>query len=345
MNILLWKIGALGDVLMTTPLVRQLRRALPRARIDYLTGASCAAVVEGNPHLDSVLRFDEQILYRAQAWRLHEVLARLRGYDAILVLDKHWVFSVLARAARIPVRAGFSRRGFEGAWHTLRVPYGPLRHEIHYYLDLAEAFGQPVDRTDLRLELPAPTPYPLQGPAIVLANSGGANAYETSQARRMPDDLFAGLVAQCAQHARCVFLGTSQERGYYERMACGEALNLCGHTDLRQAWSVLSQADAVYSTDSGLMHMAAAVNPNVVAVFGPTHPLRKCPPGTRWVWKDETLYDPAYEVFGRAPRGSYFRTLQLEDILLEPQVNPLDGSALVNAAPAADRATIAPAKT
>lgn len=317
MKILLWKIGALGDVLMTTPLVRQLRRALPRARIDYLTGASCAAVVEGNPHLDCVLRFDEQILYRAQAWRLHEVLARLRGYDAVLVLDKHWVFSVLARAASIPTRAGFSRRRFEGAWHTHKVPYGSLRHEIHYYLDLAAAVGQPVDRADLRLELPAPAPYPLEGPAIVLANSGGANAYETSQARRMPDDLFAALVAHCAQRARCVFLGTAQEHDYYQRMAGGRALNLCGRTDLRQAWSVLSQADAVYSTDSGLMHMAAAVNPNVVAVFGPTHPLRKCPPGARWVWKDEALYDPAYELFGRVPGGSYFRTLQLQDILLE----------------------------
>ncbi len=315
MKILLWKIGALGDVVMTTPLVRQLRRTLPQARIVYLTGASCVAVLEHNPHLNAVLCFDEQILYRAQAWRLHEVLAMLRGYDAILVLDKHLIFSLLARAARIPVRVGFSRRGFEGALHTHKVRYRPLRHEIQYYLDLAEAFGQPVDRTDVRLELPAPSDYPLQGPFVVLVNSGGANVYETSQARRMPDDLFAALVAHCAANARCVFLGTAQEHGYYERLGQRNALNLCGRTDLRQAWSVLSQAEAVYSTDCGLMHMAAAVNPSVIAVFGPTHPLRKCPPGARWVWKDEALYDPAYELFGRMPGGHYLRTLRLEDIL------------------------------
>lgn len=340
MKILLWKIGALGDVLMTTPLVRQLRRALPHARIDYLTGGTCAPVVEGNPHLDAVLCFDERILYRARVGRLQEVLARLRGYDAILVLDKHWVFSVLARAARVPVRTGFARRRFEGALHTHKVGYGALRHEIHYYLDLAEALGLPVDRADLRLELPAASAYPLDGPVIVLANSGGANPYESSQARRMPDELFAALVTHCAQRARCVFLGTAQEHAYYERMADARALNLCGRTDLRQAWSVLSQADAVYSTDSGLMHMAAAVNRNVVAVFGPTHPLRKCPPGARWAWKDQALYDPAYEVFGRVPVGSYFRNLRLQDILLETHVNQEEV-----AAPAAGRASTGAAKT
>ena len=78
---------------------------------------------------------------------------------------------------------------------------------------------------------------------------------------------------------------------------------------------MLAQAQAVYTTDTGLMHMAAAVNDAVTAVFGPTHPLRKCPPGARWVWRDEDSYDPRYELFGRVPAGRYFEALTVADIL------------------------------
>jgi hypothetical protein len=53
----------------------------------------------------------------------------------------------------------------------------------------------------------------------------------------------------------------------------------------------------------------------VVAVFGPTHPARKCPPGARWVWGDEDLYDARYELFGTLPGGRYFERLSVQDIL------------------------------
>lgn len=324
MKILLWKIGALGDVVMTTPLVRQLRRQLPDARIDYLTGRACAVVLAGNPHLDNVVTFDEQILYRARTSRVGEVLSPLRGYDAVFVLDKHWIFSLLAWVACVPIRVGFARRSWEGALHTHRVPYGPVRHEIDYYLDLAEAWGLQVDHADTRLELPPALPCALPAaPYTVLANSGGANAGESSLVRRMPDALFRQLVDQCAQRGMVVFLGAAAERDYYEAFARGAAtVNLCGRASLRECWHVLQGAEAVYTTDTGLMHMAAALNPRVTALFGPTHPGRKCPPGARWVWADESAYDSRYEVFGKLPTGRYFGSLRVLDIL-QPTREPV----------------------
>src|SRR6476661_1297 len=149
MKVLPWKIGALGDVVMTTPLVRQLRRALPEARIDYLTGHRCTAILAGNPHLDAVYGFDDAILYRSRASRLPELVPLLRGYDCVFTLDKHWVFALVARLAGVPLRIGFQRRLHEGLLHTRTVPYGALRHEIDYYLDLAAEGGWPVDREDV----------------------------------------------------------------------------------------------------------------------------------------------------------------------------------------------------
>lgn len=315
MKILLWKIGALGDVLMTTPLLRQLRRACPTAQIEYLTGRGCAPMLEGNPHVDRVVTFDEQILYHARATDLRKLLPLLRGYDSVYVLDKHWIFSLLAFAARVPLRVGFARRRFEGWPHTVEVPYGVIRHEIDCYLDLGEAAGIVVDREDVALELPARAPYPMEPPYTVLVNSGGANAGERSEVRTMPDAVFDALVRHCLRRAPVVFLGSSGEAPYYQRWTGDGVRNLCGQTSLQQAWSVLRGASEVFTTDTGLMHMAAAVNSNVTAIFGPTHPLRKCPPGARWVWADAAVYDGDYEVLGRVPRRQYFETITLADIV------------------------------
>lgn len=315
--VLLWKIGALGDVLMTTPLVRQLRAALPHSRIDYLVGRASRALVHGNPHLDAVLDFDERILHGAQVHRLGELLARLRGYDTVYVLDKHWIFGWLARAAGVPRRIGFRRRAFEGWPHTSAVPYGALRHEIDCYLDLAEASGVAVDRADRALQLPPAEPFPLEGPYVVAINSGGANAGEASEVRKLPPRLFDELVGALAARWQVVFLGSPGERAAYEPLAARHgARNLCGRATLRQAWDVLANAQAVYTTDTGLMHMAAACNPRVVGVFGPTHPGRKCPPGARWVWRDEECYEPRYEIFGKLPRGRrFFEQMSVQEIL------------------------------
>lgn len=315
--ILLWKIGALGDVLMTTPMLRQLRRELPDARIDYLVGSASRAVVEGNPHLDAVRTFDESILFRAQTFRLGEMLGLLRGYDTVFVLDKHWIFGWVARLSGAPRRIGFQRRGVEGWPHTDAVPYGALRHEIDCYLDLVEAAGVAVNRGDRTPELPAREEFLLSDePYTVVINSGGSNAGEFSTVRKLPGLLFGGLVEALATRGNVVFLGSPQEHATYEPLARRYGgRNLCGSIRLRQAWDVLARAQMVYTTDTGLMHMAGVVSSSVVAVFGPTHPLRKCPPGARWVWQDQLLYDPTYEVFGRLPRGRYFGSLTVDAIL------------------------------
>lgn len=318
MKVLLWKIGALGDVVMTTPLVRQLRHNLPDAQIDYLVGRSFRGVLEGNPHLDHVLEFDDAVLFCARGTGLPAILRQLRGYDVIYVLDKHWVFTWLARLSGASRRIGFRRRAIEGWPLTASVPYGPLRHEVHYYLDLLEAAGLRVDREDIRLELPEAAPYPIAGPYAVAINAGGANPGESSRVRQLPEPLFEELVAHLATTRQVVFLGSAQEHAYYEPLALAHgALNLCGRTSLPQSWGVLAGAETVFTTDAGLMHMAAAVNGDVVGIFGPTHPQRKCPPGARWVWRAEHLYDPRYELFGTVPGGRFFDRMRVEDILAQ----------------------------
>ncbi|MBZ8141415.1 hypothetical protein CLD22_16100 [Rubrivivax gelatinosus] len=315
-SVLVWKFGALGDLLMCTPMLRQLRRALPRARITCLVGRASAAAIAGHPSLDRIETFDERAFSAAGSWRLAGLLPRLHGHDRVYVLDKHRAFCLLARLAGSRRRIGFDRDG-EGSSHDIAVPYGAIRHESRYALDLLAADGLAVDPDDLALDAPAAPSAPL--PALpagyrVLINAGGLNPRENSAVRRLPAPLFDALLARCSTLGPVVFLGSAAERAGYPADAPGR-VNLAGRTSLAQAATVLRGARAVVTTDCGLMHLAGAVGAPTVALFGPTHPLRKCPPGANAVWCDADRYDPAYETYGRVPSGRWFERMSVEQVM------------------------------
>ena len=104
-------------------------------------------------------------------------------------------------------------------------------------------------------------------------------------------------------------------------------------------WASLRDAGVdLPARDAGLATMAVALDEwhtrnrhcprcgaPTVAVFGPTHPLRKCPPCARWAWADEDRYDPRYELFGRLPHGEWFGRLTVEDVLEHARPSPLAG--------------------
>lgn len=322
MNVLVWKYGALGDLLMCTPLLRQLRRARPDARITALVGRRSAAAIAGHPACDRIETFDERTMTAAGSWRLPALIARLARADQVFVLDKHRVFGLLARLSGVRARIGFDRFG-EGRWHSTAVPYGDaIRHEVDCYLSLLTAAGLPMDAQDRALEAPgllaaappASLPWALPSGYRVLINAGGINPREHSTVRRLPSALFETVAQRCAALGPVVFLGNEAERQAYP--AGGpDVVNLAGRTTLAQAAAVLRGARAVITTDCGLMHLAGAVGAPTVALFGPTNPHRLCPPGVRPLWVDEDRYDSAYETFGRVPAGQWFERLSADRIM------------------------------
>ena len=141
MKILLFKIGAIGDTLMTTPLIRQLRNNFPDAQIDYLIGEHSYGVLDANKYLDNIIKFDEKIFFEKYFIKWMKLIFKIRkeSYDVIFVLDKHWIFNLVSFLFRIKKRIGFDRFG-EGKFLTYKVPYFGRKHEIFYYLDLFHKF-------------------------------------------------------------------------------------------------------------------------------------------------------------------------------------------------------------
>ena len=326
-RILFLKFGALGDVLMTTPLLRQTRFAFPDAEIDFWVAQSFAVALRGNPYLSRVTTFDPEIFTKKRVCALLKLVRKLydRHYDLAFVLDKHVVFALTAWLARIPHRIGFKRDRLTALFLTQSALYGYLRHDVHCNLDLLNRVAL-SNYSDAGLDFFGAAPagqvsarFPeLAEPYIVCANSGGKNVRETTDVRRLPDGLFVELVRRLTMQHRVVLLGDRSDREYYASLPLPPgAENLAGKTSIPECATIIANARKMFTTDCGLMHLAATTDTPICALFGPTHPGKKAPlrDQVESLWTDETIYDPEYDRCGRIPRTEYFRSLELRHVL------------------------------
>jgi len=312
MRILFFKIGALGDTLMTTPLLRQLKRNFANVKIDYLIGKFSAQSLEGNKNIHNIIKFDENIFFKKQIFSYFNLIRKIKKkkYDIVFVLDKHKIFNFTSKLFSIPTRIGFDRLGKEGIFLTKKVYYGSLKHEIDYYLNLGSKLIK-IDYSNKKLD------FFLDGTELkniklpkkftVLINAGGNNIGEKTNLRSLPDKLFSNIVKKITRKQKVIFLGSKNEQNYYATFSNYKTTNLAGKLSLKQSAAVLKKAQKIITTDSGLMHLASAVNKNLICIFGPTNPARKAPPNSKTIWKDKKIYNEEYELFGAIPKEIFFK--------------------------------------
>jgi lipopolysaccharide heptosyltransferase II len=299
----IFKIGAIGDVLMSTPMVRALRQKFPKARIDYWTGKWSAPVLKGNRDLDSVVAFDDAAFYRKRPDLVMRLARQVRTqqYDLMFLLDKHWSLGTFGRLCGVPARIGFDREG-EGFAHTIAVPYGPVKHEIDYYLDLAYAAGaKRVAQPKLELALnPSDRKFAAQffrkhrlspRKTIAVIPGGAKNPGQNMAIRRWPVDRFASVGKTLSDRGwQILLVGKSPgDDDTVDPMlkAAPRAVNAVGNLTLQQASALLSLCRLAICNDSGPMHLAGAAGTPTVSIFGATDPHRKAPRGRQhlWAWK------------------------------------------------------------
>lgn len=322
-SILVIKIGALGDVLMTTPFIRALRMAFPKARIVYAVGKWSRPILEDSPRLDRIVAFDEQVVWKRK-WR--QLLAligtlRLEKPDLTFVLDKHMGASLFASCAG-GFRVGFDRRG-EGFANNLSVPYGPVRHEILYYLDLLRAVAPDSDSADTSMEV-FYTKEELAGAEAVYEEyaasetcdvafmvGGAQNPNQTAFLKRWPLRLYselAGMLIERNPNVRIWLFGgpadVALNQGIVERYP-DHAVDVAGIGTVKQSMALMRRCAVMVTHDTGPMHMAAAAGVPVVSLSGPVHPGRTVPHGKRDIniWKPNVEGALSYDDEGKFPSG------------------------------------------
>ncbi|MEM4259832.1 MAG: lipopolysaccharide heptosyltransferase II [Candidatus Woesearchaeota archaeon] len=314
MRILLFKIGAIGDTLMTTPLVRQLRKNYPKAKIDYLIGNIASQVLEENPNINKIVKFDENIFFKKKILQWRDLIKKIKqnNYDVVFVLDKHWIFNLTAKLFGIKERIGFDRMGKEGIFLTKKVHYESEKHEIFYYLDLLYLFCKNVNYSDTKIDIfieKNDEKFAQKyfhnnfktGKVICIALGGGVNVGQISISKRWSEEKYSELVTSLlSNNYEVLLIGGSLDRQLVERIRKKSKAKAIISKNISKAAALLKMAYAVVCNDGGLMHISASVNERVISIFGPTDPKRFAPLGKKckYLWKPGKCC-PSNDIYGK----------------------------------------------
>jgi ADP-heptose:LPS heptosyltransferase len=278
-SILVLKLDEIGDFVLVTPFLRELRRNAPQARITLIVKPAVLNLAETCPHVDAVLAYDSQTLgLRAwqlrRQWRALRLARRLSRPDLAVIPrwgEDAYNATHLARYSRARAIVAYTeqatdaKRGMNRGYDRLIthiVPAIAPRHEVELNLNLLQYFGGDIENSSLELWLTDAD----RAFATSVLSAGKKYAAFTAgaldPARRWPTEHYAALAHWLHEtHGVApVVLGNTVDP------TLPDALDLRGCTTLRQAAAVLARCRLFVGNDTGLKHLAAAVGTPVVEI-------------------------------------------------------------------------------
>ncbi len=272
-----------GDCVLMQPMLHKLIQCHPSTRIDVLAPPWTEKLLRQMPEVHDVIAnpFPHGALQYSARRSLGRQL-RARGYDQAIVLPNSWKSALIPFFASIPLRTGFIGEARYGLLNDARK-LNPKKLPL-----MVERFAQLAEATQAEIERPIPSPqlhvsdaqraqtlakFGLSSDAPVAVFCPGA---EYGPAKRWPPQYYAELAQRLRAQGYTIWLiGSPKDREVADKIvALGnpKVVNLCGTTDLADAIALISCADLVVSNDSGLMHIAAALDRPMLAIFGSSSP-------------------------------------------------------------------------
>ncbi|RJQ24047.1 MAG: lipopolysaccharide heptosyltransferase I [Nitrospiraceae bacterium] len=288
MKLLIIKPSSLGDVIHALPFLKAVKDTFPKARIDWVIGRNFKDILEGNPLIDRLIVFDKDALKKVgRMFHIAKTLCnelKAQRYDVVVDLQGLLRSGVMTLFAKSAMKVGFAdAREGSTFFYDKKIRVSKDMHAVDKCLEIAKAIGAKVNSAEFPL-------YVDKGPkAKVKKLLGGIGEYIVIvpsarwETKRWPAEKFASLIGKLSIPA--VIVGSkgdgkiAQEIVELKKYRSAEVVDLCGKTDLRELVALIAGARAVVSNDSGPMHIAASFNKPLVAVFGPTDPVKTGPYG------------------------------------------------------------------
>ncbi len=272
-----------GDCVLMQPMLHRLIQRHPGTRIDVLAPPWTEKLLRQMPEVHDVIvnPFPHGALQFSARHRLGKQL-RAEGYDQAIILPNSWKSALIPFFASIPLRTGFLgevRYGLLNDARKLNRKKLPLMVErfAHLAEEKHDDIARPVPVPHLQISEVQRTQtlakFGFSSDAPIAVFCPGA---EYGPAKRWPPQYYAELAQRLRTQNFTVWLiGSPKDREVANKIvALGnpKVVNLCGTTDLADAIALISCADLVVSNDSGLMHIAAALDRPMLAIFGSSSP-------------------------------------------------------------------------
>lgn len=286
-KILFIRIDRIGDLVLSVPALKALKKAFPSAQLSVLTSHSNHSILTNNPYVDAVIRYDFREGIREEI----SCLKGLRGEKFDLVIDPYFGYELrtawIAYFSQAPIRVGYRSYGREIFFNQTVS----LNDEAQHFLDLTLGILQPlsIEQTERRPEIFLKVEEKEWAREWLIKNGIGKKPIvgihpgAHYQTQRWPSVKFAELAKRLSVDEdidMILFGGPKDEYLISEiQSAANENFTLFHTHDLRCFAALLSCCTALVCNNSGPLHMAVALNISTVSTMGPTNANRWKPLG------------------------------------------------------------------
>lgn len=295
MKILIINPFGIGDVLFSTPLVSNLKSALPQSYIGYICNIRAKDVLYNHPQIDEIFVFEKD-QYR-QLWRqsklksIKEFISFLlqikkKKFDAVIDLSLGHQYSFFFRLIGIRKRIGYNYKN-RGRFLTHKIDIKGYEQKpvVDYYLDLLKFLDIRPKRFNLTMNVPTQDKewaerflkdngLSQNSLIIGIIPAGGASWGKDFSYRHWPWENYAKVADRAVSelNAKVIIFGASSEQDICQKVQATmreRAISACGKTSLKQFAALLAKCNLVICNDGGPLHMAVSQNVVTVSVFGP----------------------------------------------------------------------------
>ncbi len=300
MRILILKLSAIGDCVLASPVSSLLRQAFPQAHIAWVVQERCRDVVEGNPFLSEVIIWRKGHPLRSLLSVTREV--RARKFDVLLDLQGILKSSLLMRFSNVPMRLTSERSRTLARWvATQTIPEPDGLHSLERYLHRAKTMCEMVSGQRSVVSGQWSMVMPVMEADRYFADSFlreagvmeddtliGFNPGASRESKRWDAAKFAQVIDEVVRRHNAkplVFGGPSdvEQCKKVRSLTRSPLMSAVGKTTLKQFAALAERCRVFVTCDTGPMHIAAAMNVPIVAIYRPAESKRITPYGERHV--------------------------------------------------------------
>jgi heptosyltransferase-2 len=279
-KLLLIRTHAMGDVLLTTPVIRALRKHFSFSEIVMLVGEWSMGIVKNNPYLDRIITFNDKKFFNQDLSSIFALLKRLRGenFDTIIAFHRslkvHFFISLLGAKYRIAL-ANNGKHLF--LTHPAVCKKDTPPYVVLDYLKILSPLNIKSDGITLDfflgkqdINFAKEILKNVKKPLICIAPGGGSNPVEKVE-RRWDIQKYIQLGKELKKEGTIIIIGGKEDIGICEKLYNHVGgLNLCNKTTLTQTAGIIKLSNILISNDSLSLHLGVAMNTPSVGIFGPS---------------------------------------------------------------------------
>lgn len=317
LKVLIIRFSSIGDIVLTTPVIRCVKNQLLHVEVHYLTKYSFRGIIQSNPYVDKLHLYDEN---------LEQVISDLQKENFDYIIDLHHNLRTLKvkRALKKVKAYSFNKLNVQKWLFTVfKIDHMPRVHIVDRYMDTVKALGVHNDGKGLDYFIPEQDIVPDDDiPAAHSLGYIGVVIGAAHNTKKLPIQKLKQLCSDI--NHPIVLLGGPEDRVVGDEIASIDTFkiyNSCGKFNLNESADLVRRARFIITHDTGLMHIAAAFKKPIISVWGNTVPAFGMTPYYGFASQPSTIMEvkklycrPCSKIgFSKCPLG-HFKCMEKQNI-------------------------------